>query len=215
MHQSGPDVVAVSCSIPTRLPTAHAAITACQAAGVAVLAGGAAFGLNGRYAHQLGADAWAPHARVAAELLAEGFPSTHLSSSRQPIDDLPHLIDQEYTTISQTSPRLVRETMASLDARIPAMRDYTDLQRQRTAEDMASIVEFLVASLYVDDDELFTGFITWTADILAARGVPAETLFPALDNLGKQLHEFPRSQRLLISATSALAGEKRPATDPN
>lgn len=105
--------------------------------------------------------------------------------------------------------------MASLDARIPAMRDYTDLQRQRTAEDMASIVEFLVASLYVDDDELFTGFITWTADILAARGVPAETLFPALDNLGKQLHEFPRSQRLLISATSALAGEKRPATDPN
>ena len=94
------------------------------------------------------------------------------------------------------------------------MRDYTDLQRQRTAQDIASIVDFLVAGLYVDDDELFTGFITWTADILAARGVPAKTLFPALDLLGKQSHGFPRSQRLLISATSAVAGEKTPATDP-
>jgi hypothetical protein len=72
-----------------------------------------------------------------------------------------------------------------------------------------------LSSRDVDDDELFTGFITRTADILAARGVPAETLFPALDLLGKQLHEFPRSQRLLTSATSALAGEKSPAIDPN
>ncbi len=69
--------------------------------------------------------------------------------------------------------------------------------------------------LSVGDDELFTGFITWTADIPAARGVPAETLFPALDLPGKQLREFPRSQRLLISSTSALAGEKSPAIDPN
>lgn len=34
LHQTGPAAVALSCSIPTRLPTAHAAITACQAAGV-------------------------------------------------------------------------------------------------------------------------------------------------------------------------------------
>ncbi|MGA8327941.1 MAG: cobalamin-dependent protein [Mycobacterium sp.] len=215
LHHSGPDAVALSGSIPTRLPTAHAAITACQAAGVAVLAGGAAFGADGRYARQLGADAWAPDARAAAERLAEGFLSTHLSSVRQPIDDLPHLIDQEYTTVSQTSAQLVQETMASLEARIPAMRDYTELQRQRTTEDVASIVDFLVAGLYTDDDALFTGFITWTADILTARGVPAATLFPALDILGKQLHEFPRSQRLLNAALSALAGEKSPATDPN
>ncbi len=84
LHQSGPDAVALSCSIPTGLPTAHAAITACQAAGVAVLVGGAAFGVDGRYARQLGADAWAPNARAAAELLAEGFLCTHLATNRQP-----------------------------------------------------------------------------------------------------------------------------------
>ena len=214
LHQSGPDTVALSCSIPTRLPTAHAAITACQAAGVAVLAGGAAFGPDGRYARQLGADAWAPDARAAAELLAEGFLSTHLSSTRQPIDDLPHLVDQEYTTVSQTATQLIKETMATLETRIPAMREYSEMERQRTAEDIAHIVEFLVAGLYTDDDELFTGFILWTADILVARGVPAATLFPALELLGKQLHEFPRSQRLIDAANSALAGEKTPAADP-
>ncbi|MBV8930895.1 MAG: cobalamin-dependent protein, partial [Mycobacteriaceae bacterium] len=55
LHHNGPDAVALSCSIPTRLPTAHAAITASQAAGATVLAGGAAFGQDGRYAYQLGA----------------------------------------------------------------------------------------------------------------------------------------------------------------
>ncbi len=214
LHQSGPDAVALSCSIPTRLPTAHAAITACQAAGVAVLVGGAAFGADGRYARQLGADAWAPDARAAAALLAEGFLCTHLATSRQPVDDLPHLIDQEYTTVSQTARRLVKETFNTLEHRIPAMRDYNEAQRQRTAEDIAHLVDFLIAGLYTDDDELFSGFVTWTADILAARSVPAATLFPTLDILGKQLHEFPRSQRMLSAALTALADKKGSATDP-
>jgi methanogenic corrinoid protein MtbC1 len=214
LHQTGPDVAALSCSIPTRLPTAHAAITACQAAGVAVLAGGAAFGVDGRYARRLGADAWAPNARAAAELLSAGCLGTHLASNRQPVDDLPHLSDQEYTTVSQTASHLVKTTFATLEDRIPAMRDYTEAQRQRTIEDIAHVVDFLIAGLYTDDDELFSGFITWTADILSARGVPATTLFPTLDLLGTQLHDFPRSQRLLSAALTALADKKRSATDP-
>ncbi|WP_264001642.1 cobalamin B12-binding domain-containing protein, partial [Mycolicibacterium gadium] len=73
LHRHGPDAVALSCSIPSRLPLAHAAITACQAAGVSVLAGGAAFGPQGRYAFQLGADGWAPDARGAADVLRRGL----------------------------------------------------------------------------------------------------------------------------------------------
>jgi methanogenic corrinoid protein MtbC1 len=214
LHQSGPDAVALSCSIPTGLPTAHVAITACQAAGVAVLAGGAAFGVDGRYARQLGADAGAPDARAAARLLAEGRLCIQLATNRQPVDDLPHLVDQEYTTVSQTSMQLVRETFTGLEGHIPAMRDYTEAQLQRTADDIAHVVDFLIAALYTDDDQLFSGFITWTADILAARDVPAATLFSTLDSLGKQLLEFPRSQRLLGAAVTALADEKSSATDP-
>lgn len=74
LHHHGADAVALSSSLPTRLPTAHAAITACQAIGIPVLTGGAAFGPDGRYARLLGANAWAPDARAAARQLADGIP---------------------------------------------------------------------------------------------------------------------------------------------
>ncbi|OBI31070.1 cobalamin-binding protein [Mycobacterium sp. E2238] len=205
LHQHGPDVVALSCSIPTRLPNAHAAIIACQSAGFPVLAGGAAFGRDGRFARQLGADAWAPDARTADERLRREFPAVRRTFSRQPVDDLPHLADQEYTMVSRSAGQLVKSTVADLEDRFPAMRAYSTPQRQHTVEDVAHIVDFLTVGLYTDDDALFADFVTWTADILAARGVPAASLHPALDLLDAQLKEFPRSQRLLRVANDALA----------
>ncbi|KUI23160.1 cobalamin-binding protein [Mycobacterium sp. IS-1496] len=204
LHRTGPVAVALSCSIPTRLPTAHAAITACQAAGVPVIAGGAAFGPDGRYARRLGADAWGPDARAAAECLNRGVDRGHRPAAHHPIDDLPHLGDQEYTMVSRTAPQLVKATVVDLENRFPAMRTYSERQRQHTTEDIAHIVDFLATALYIDDDELFTGFLTWTADILVARGVPATSLHPALESLGAQLMEFPRTQRLLTAASTAL-----------
>ncbi len=197
LHTTGPDAVALSSSIPTRLPTAHATITACQAAGVPVLAGGAAFGSDGRFARLLGADVWAPDARAAADRLAHEMPRTSLAGTHQAVDDLPHLADQEYTLITQSRPQLVKQTMAELEATYPPMRAYTDAQRQHTAEDMAHIVDFLASALYTDDRELFTGFLSWTGEILAARGVPADSLTPALSLLAGQLSDFPRATRFL------------------
>lgn len=216
LHQHGPDAVALSCMIPTRLPTAHAAITACQAAGVAVLAGGAAFGADGRFARRLGADAWAPDARTAAELLHPGLryglrpvavPATH-----QPIDDLPHLADQEYTMVKKAGAQLIQGTVKELKDRFPALGGYTEMQRHHTVEDIAHIVDFLTAALYVDDDALFVEFIGWTADILAARSVPATSLTPALEAMAAQLPEFPRAQRLLTAAHTAV--HSYPTTNP-
>ncbi|MDY6999366.1 MAG: cobalamin-dependent protein [Actinomycetota bacterium] len=211
LHQHGPDAVALSCSIPTRLPTAHAAITACQAAGVSVLAGGAAFGPDGRYARQLGADAWAPDARTAARCLREAFPRVPDSPAHQPIDDLPHLADQEYTLVSTTSGQLVAATVSQLTQRFPALLSYSEQQRRHTIEDIAHIVEFLATTLYLDDDALFTDFIGWTADILTARSVPAASLRPALDIIATELKDFPRVQRIVTAALHTLAGT---ATDP-
>ncbi|GAA1949896.1 cobalamin B12-binding domain-containing protein [Nocardioides panacihumi] len=203
LHRTSPDVVALSGSIPTRLPVAHATITACQSAGVPVMVGGAAFGPGGRYASLLGAQAWAPDARAAADRLAQGpLPRT---SSHQPIDDLPHLADQEYTLVSRTSTQLVRTVFAGLEERLPEMRDYTDVQRQQTARDLADIVDFLAAALYVGEGSLLNSFVRWTADILAARGVPAASLTPALSLLAAELRDFPRATSLLASAQAALA----------
>ncbi|MEW5809257.1 MAG: cobalamin B12-binding domain-containing protein [Actinomycetota bacterium] len=204
LHQHGPDAVALSCMIPTRLPTAHAAITACQAAGAPVLAGGAGFGSDGRFAYLLGADAWAADARSAAALLADGAPRRTPRPPHQPIDDLPHLADQEYTMVAATAGDLVTTTVTELESRFPAMREYTEQQRQHTIEDIAHIIDFLATALYTDDDALFTDFVSWTAEILTARAVPAASLHPALAALAVQLSDFPRTQRLLAAARSAL-----------
>ena len=115
--------------------------------------------------------------------------------------------------VTRSAPQLVKATVAQLASRLPAMRGYDDMQLQRTSEDIAHIVDYLATALYVDDDELFTGFIAWTAEILEARGVPCASLRPALDLLAEQLKDFPRSQRLLRAANTALTNDIRP-TDP-
>jgi hypothetical protein len=85
------------------------------------------------------------------------------------------------------------------------VRDYSAEQRERTAEDIAHIVNFLTAALYVDSDEIFTGFLVRTAEVLTVRGVPARSLLPCLDLLEEQLHDFPRARRLLDAGRTALA----------
>ncbi|MFD7671557.1 cobalamin B12-binding domain-containing protein [Streptomyces anulatus] len=207
LHNTRADAVALSSSIATRLPTAHAAITACQAIGVPVLVGGAAFGPQGRYAKLLGAEAWAPDARAAADHLAQG-PLPRPQADHQQFDDLPHLSDQEYTMVARNSTSLVRHVFTALEDACPAMRSYSDLQRERTAEDLKHIVDFLATALYLDDEELFTWFITWTAQILQARGVPEMSLPPALVLLARELGDFPRAARILHAATRTLV------TDP-
>ncbi|MFE6189597.1 B12-binding domain-containing protein [Streptomyces sp. NPDC056465] len=204
LHSHGADVVALSSSIPTRLPAAHAAITACQAVGVPVLVGGAAFGPDGRYARLLGADAWAPDARSAARRVADGIAVPAPLTGRQQLDGLPHLADQEYTLVVRSRPQLVREVLARLESRFPEAAGYTEQQREHTAQDIAHIVEYLGVALYVDDDDLFTRFLIWTADILEARRVPAVSLRPVLDVLGVELKDFPRSTRLLDRAHTVL-----------
>ncbi|MFE9928557.1 B12-binding domain-containing protein [Streptomyces sp. NPDC005533] len=203
IHSTDTDVVALSSSLPTRLPTAHATITACQAAGTPVLVGGAAFGPNGRYARMLKADSWAPDARTAARDLARR-PLPRPRLDHQVIDDLPHLADQEYTLVTRTRPQLVRTVFDGLLKAYPAMRGYSDTQRERTAEDLSHIVEFLAAALYTDDEDLFTRFLQWTAGILTARGVPAHSLPPALELLGHELKDFPRATAILRSSATFL-----------
>ncbi|MGW7051063.1 cobalamin B12-binding domain-containing protein [Streptomyces sp. NPDC054887] len=209
IHRTGPSAVCLSSSLPTRLPLAHAAITACQATGTPVMAGGLAFGADGRYARLLGADAWAPDARAAADRLAAG-PLPKPSVAHRAIDDLPHLTDQEYTMVAKSSRHLVRDTFQRLEQRFPAMRHYSDEQRERTAEDLAHIVDFLTAALYVDATEVFTGFLTWTAEVLTAREVPAHSVLAGLDLLEEQLRDFPRARRLLEAGRTALASHPRP-----
>lgn len=207
LHEHVPDVVALSSSIPTHLPVAHAALTACQAVGTPVLVGGAAFGPSGQYAEFLGADAWAADARDAAELLERGLARPNLML-HQAVDDLPHLADQEYSMVARTRGELVKEVLGELEEIFPPMARYTVRQRRHTAEDVAHIVDHLATALYLDDAGLFTRFLDWTADILTARHVPAHSLLLALDVLGRRLADFPRATRVLTTAHEALGARQ-------
>ncbi|MFD6291421.1 B12-binding domain-containing protein [Streptomyces sp. NPDC060205] len=197
------EAVLLSSSIPTLLPGAHNAISSCQGAGIPVLAGGAAFGPQGRYARLMQAE-WAKDAPDAATLLGRRLTPSGAHAARLPDLDLPHLADQEYTMVRRTKLQLVKQTLADVEDGFPEMRHYDECRLERTVEDIDFIVSYLATALYVDDPGLFTRFITWTADILAARDVPPRCLLPALDSLHNQLKDFPRATGILTAARSAL-----------
>lgn len=67
IYDTGPDLVAISCSLPANLPGAHKMILAARETGTPVVVGGRAFGADDRLAVTLGASGWASS---AMELLA-------------------------------------------------------------------------------------------------------------------------------------------------
>ncbi|WP_433428706.1 cobalamin B12-binding domain-containing protein [Nonomuraea sp. CA-141351] len=206
LHRTNPDAAALSGSLASRLPTAHAAITSCQAAGTPVLAGGAAFGPDGRYARLLGADAWAPDACAAADLLAGG-PLPRRPGSGQSDGGPPHLAGHEYATLTRSAGDLVRGVVEELTRRVPEMEAaYAEHQLGHTADDVAYVVDFLRAALYVDDPELFASFVGWMAKMLAARGIPARVLLSVLDALARSLPGFPRALATLARARATATG---------
>ncbi|WP_237300903.1 MULTISPECIES: cobalamin B12-binding domain-containing protein [unclassified Streptomyces] len=203
-RSADPDLVCLSSSIPTRLPMAHRAITAVQAAGIPVMVGGAAFGHDGRYARLLGADTWASEARSAADQLTRALPDRP-DTARLTVNDLPHLEGQEYTHVVRSAVRLLGHTFDGLEQRFPAMKDYSEDQRDRTEEDLGQIIDFLGAALYMNEEDIFTRFLAWTAQILEVRRVPARSLLPALDLLAEQLHDYPRALHILDAGKTTLA----------
>ncbi|WP_129843441.1 B12-binding domain-containing protein [Streptomyces sp. RFCAC02] len=195
---TGPDAVALSTSLATRLPAAHEAVIACQATGVPVLVGGAAFGWDGRYARLFGADLWFPDARAAADRLDEG-PLPRPASDHRATDDLPHLADREHLRMTRAAAGLVREaveTARTADGPPPP------------AERVATLLDFLAAALYTDDDDLFTGYLTWTTDVLTARGEDTAHLPDVVALLRRRLDDLPRARRILTRGAEALSGPR-------
>lgn len=192
LHQTGPDAVALSCMIPARLPRAHAAVTACRSAGVPVIAGGRGFGLDGRWAQTLGADAWAPDASAAVACLGENWPPPMLDPSVSAF-----LGDDEYTYVVRHRSDLIGTAIARLTATYPGAQSYDQRQHDSTAEDFGHIVDFLAAALYVGDERLFTDFTDWTAGVLDARGVPAPAFAAGLRLVREQLRDYPSASRIL------------------
>lgn len=169
VHDVGPDVIAVSCALPTRLFEARRMIEVSRGAGVPVVVGGRGFGPDGRWGLALGANAWAPDARSALAALRD---LDAFTTPAPPLDAPMDVVD----VLRDGARTVVDRSVARMTAELTDVARYDPTQRQRTEEDVQHIVDFLGAALYVDDVALFTDFVRWLRDILVARRVPAATL---------------------------------------
>ena len=197
-----PAAVAVSCTVPLYLHGARRAIAASHAAGVPVLAGGAAFGTAPNRAAAIGADAWASTLDGAVATLSRWV------SNRPPlaaplVDDAPAL------AAGAERPMIVERAMSALASRYPPLGDYTSGQLARTREDLDYILRFAEASLLTGDDSIITSFASWLKSVLAARGLPDGILPLGIGVLQECLPEgLNQVDRLLTAMKTATAAEQ-------
>ncbi|WP_433803143.1 cobalamin B12-binding domain-containing protein [Actinomycetospora sp. CA-084318] len=184
LHETGPDVVAVSSSLPSRLPAARRMVEACRASGIPILAGGAAFGPCGEWATAVGADGWAPDARAAAALLEGPLPRPEDGR----VDDASR---EEQALLHTRRPELVAGLAARL--RPGAGPD------EQLADDLGHLVDFLAAAVYVDDPGLLARFLRWVGTVAVPGGLTREELRDAVEDLVERLADSPRTVALLRS----------------
>ncbi|MDL5159219.1 cobalamin B12-binding domain-containing protein [Actinomycetospora termitidis] len=198
LHETGPDVVAISSSLPSRLPAARRMVEACRASGTPILAGGAAFGPEGEWAGAVGADGWAPDARAAAALLAGSFGAE--DDGR--VDDT----SREEQALLHTRRA---ELVAGLGRRLRADHGHDPLTDEQLADDLGHLVDFLAAAVYVDDPGLLARFLRWVGTVAVPGGLAPAEIRPAIDDLADRLGDSPRTVALLRSdpVQEACSGE--------
>jgi MerR family transcriptional regulator, light-induced transcriptional regulator len=185
LNTEGPDVVAVSSSLASRLPAARRMVEACRASGTPILAGGPAFGPDGRWARAVGADGWAPDARAAAELLAG--PELGGDDSGVTVDDASR---EEQAFLFACRAELVAGVGSRLRNEPPG---------EELADDLGHLVDFLAAAVYVGDPTLLARFLHWISSVTVARGLTADEAGPAIEELVARLGDSPRTVALLRS----------------
>jgi methanogenic corrinoid protein MtbC1 len=199
LHDLGPDLTALSCSVSTSLHRARRMIEASRGAGIPVIVGGSGFGRDGRWASLLGANGWAPDPAAALALIND--PAWPAYTDPAPPLDHP---DDAHEKVHDQRTQLVEQAMIELTARFPAIAAYDDEQRTRTVEDMEHILDFLATALFVDDVALFTEFTDWLGQILSARGVPVRAAQLGLEALGAVLPPLRRAHDFLAHGTATL-----------
>ena len=197
LHQHGPDVVALSATLPIRLPAARQTVVAAQRTGTPVLAGGAGFRTDGCFARSLGVDAWAPTVPDAVALL-DRLPWPEPAVPR-PVDVG---AEAEYTGVRERRGRLVVAALENLrsGSELPVQ-----LADSALDDDLGQAVDFLAAAAYFGDRGLFADHIGWLARVSASRGAPEAALAGVLDAFGAELHDFPFAQACLDAGREAVA----------
>lgn len=187
----GPDVLAISCNLALSYIGTARLVDAAHRQRIPVLVGGRA--LTRQRGATLGADAWAADAEDASSILSGWHQDPPMVST----DPVP--LDRAALVIEANASQMADRAFAVLEQQLPAMGGYDDRQRLRTREDLTYIVRYVAASLLVDDMEVFTTFLDWLRDLLAARGVPDAALQAGLRSLAPILDKADRRTAVLVT----------------
>lgn len=179
-----PDALILSSAMTTHLLGARAVVRASHRSGVPVIVGGKGFGESGRWAMEIGADAWAPSLREVAPTLESWEPSVDESEgrARDPSPELSNLIGEKLTVVARAHTLL--------------MADRPPEQAARLLDEVGLLFDSVAAALLVDDIRIVTDMINWQGATLAAQGYRIEGQL--IDALSDALHSVsPTGEALL------------------
>jgi methanogenic corrinoid protein MtbC1 len=197
LRDTRPVALLASCTVPLHLAGARRTIAAAHDAGVPVILGGLALGLDGARGCTLGADAWASSAAEAATVLSTW-------ATQPPHLHAPHDVDREQAALELPSEVLVDSCVRTL-LEGNALDGLSETQLTRTREDITFIIQFCSAALLVNEPSLFHEFSRWLRGLLAVRGVPTETIRLSYRAIAETLGgSFPTTAAMLIDATTLL-----------
>jgi methanogenic corrinoid protein MtbC1 len=197
LEDERPHAVAISASMTLRLVDAAEAIDAAQRLGVAVIAGGAAFGTNAARARALGANAWCADAASAAHTLRtwEHEPpriSGRASAARAVanVSMRAAIVDAALRTLQRADRGDHTTPPGSPDLRL-------------AGADLAGLLAFTEAALLTDDDSVLTDAMAWWRRRLDAIDGDPHHLVWAIDSLVGELVPGPRRALLLRARPAA------------
>ncbi|PPK67515.1 cobalamin-dependent protein [Actinokineospora auranticolor] len=194
LQDLGPDATAVSCSVLGALPTTRRFIEASTSAGIPVVVGGSAFGVDGRRATALGATAWAASARDAVAVVAE-LPTVVPEAA-----PLPGPAVGEQAALELIHHRLftgLRERWALAAQVVTTEQLPLDSVAAVAVDVVNQALHAVWSALLTGDPTTLSETAAWTAALLFARGVE-----PGLvDELGRllaaDLRDFPLARDLV------------------
>lgn len=188
VHQNGPDVVALSCTLSENLPRAHRQIETCRSAGVPVMTGGAGFGPDGAWGYALGADLYAADAREAARALLEDWPPELRGESSVEAGAV-----EAYATLVRRRPALLEDVARACPEVVAGLRGRTGDDLDEGEEFLGRLLNCLAAAVFIGDARVFTGQLDFAARYLTARSVDAGCLGAVADALAERLRGSPRA----------------------
>lgn len=193
----GPLASVLSVTVASFLPGATRTVAAMHRHGVAVLAGGPAFGADDHRAQAIGADAWAAHAADADRHLRRW--AHHRPPAPRPSDHTPPGATA-HQQVRHRHAAAVDAAFADLSRRLADLSAYDQGQLDHTRADLSSILDFLEAALLVDDPTVLTDMLGWLVAVLSHRGVPRRVVAPGLAALATALDDVPAARDLLLRA---------------